>query len=163
MPSDDLIPADYISAIGEVVVRWNSLEFYMNIFLIHLLGRELRDPRPHVVFVHMAFPQKLDVLGALAELKAIRYRSSRLKKYQETVLPLLRKAQAGRNWVIHSNWIMQDGKVLRASSSARGTYKFSSTVTTLEEIEQVNQSIEEARIELAALVKSPWNKLMRQV
>jgi hypothetical protein len=158
MPEDNGFPEEYCTAIGEVVFRWNSLEFLINIFLIHLLGKDIGDPRSHVIFAHMAFPQKLDVLSSLCEEVKKKRGFAKLKKYKETVLPLIKKAQAGRNWVIHSDWGAADGKVRRGSITARGSFKYSSTVTTLKEIEAVNQSIEEARGVLAALVKPAWNK-----
>jgi hypothetical protein len=88
---------------------------------------------------------------------------SRLNKYKETVLPFLKKAQKGRNLIIHSDWMMVDGTVKRSSVSARGSFKFSSEIATLKEILAVNQSIEEARRELFALVNPAWTRARRRV
>ncbi|MGP8268966.1 MAG: hypothetical protein ACLQLH_02770 [Terracidiphilus sp.] len=163
MPTDNRFPEEYATAIGLVVISWNRLEFLLNMFLIHLLGKDVYDVRAHTVFTHMAFPQKLDVLGALAEEKATKRGSSpRLKKCKATLLPLLKKAQAGRNWVIHSDWTAQDRKVTRASMSARGSFKFAEIATTLKEIEAVKQSIDKAYKELVPLAGPPWTKARRR-
>ena len=158
MPSADWIPTEYLRAIGEVNVRWNDLDGLINVFLICLLGKSIYEERSHIVFAHMAFPQKLDVLGALVEEVINRRGYSKLKKYKATVLPLLKNAQKGRNLVIHSDWTMRGGEVVRTSVSARGSFKFSSTIATLEEIEAVIQLIEKARSEMFALVKPDWAK-----
>ncbi len=161
MPKQIEIPDEFLKAIGMVVVRWNHLELIINLFLIHLMGKEIYENRSHIVFAHMAFPQKLDVLGALAEeaIKTPRY--SNLAKYKETVLPLLKQAQVGRNFAIHSIWGIRDGKVMRASISARGSFKFVWVVGTLEEIEKASQSIEDARRELSALASPAWKESIR--
>lgn len=119
---DDSFPADYLSAIGEVNVRWNDLDFTLTLSLILLLGKDISDERSYIVFAHMAFPQKLDVLGALAEKMMNKRGHSRLKNYKSAVLPLLRKAQQGRNSIIHSDWTSRGGKMVKTSISARGSF-----------------------------------------
>ena len=151
MPDIFDIPDEYVSAIGKVVVRWNHLEFILNLFLIHTLGKNINDNRSHVVFAHMAFPQKLDVLGALAEELMKSGDEPVWEQYKLAVLPLLKEAQSGRNKVIHSIWGMKDGWVTRASISARGSFKFLHTAVTLGEIEATIKSIEDACRALTAL------------
>ena len=53
------IPQEFLRAIGEVVVSWNYLEQILNYLLIDLLGKDLFDHKPHVVFAHMALPRRL--------------------------------------------------------------------------------------------------------
>ena len=109
----------------------------------------------------MAFPQKLDVLGALAEELIKSGNAPVWEQYKLVVLPLLREAQSARNKVIHSIWGMKDGWLTRASISARGSFKFSHTAVTLEEIEAAIKAIKDARRELSALASPEWLELIR--
>lgn len=127
------IPEEYLSAIGRVVVEWNQLESVLDLSLIRLLGKELTDPRSHIVFTHMAFPQKLDALKALIAEVRIPEGSS-LGRYGEDVQPLLKKASEGRNMVLHSKWGVEDGTVCRSTIRAKGALKMSVVPVKLEEI-----------------------------
>ncbi len=159
---DDSFPADYLSAIGEVNVRWNDLEFLITLSMILLLGQDIYDEKAYIVFAHMTFPQKLDVLGALAEQMMNKRGYSRFKKFKSHVLPLLKKAQQGRNSIIHSDWTSRSGTMVKTSISARGSFKFSSEVVALKEILAVNQSIEEARMGLFDFVNPMWTRARRR-
>ena len=161
MPKISKIPDEYLKAIGEVAVRWNHMEQIVNLFLIYLSGGNIAEDRAHVVFAHMAFPQKMDVMGALAEELSKSGKSGAWTTYKSTVQPLLKKAQSGRNMVIHSMWGVHNGKVKRASISARGTLKFSWLEATIQEIEDVTQSIEEARVAISALADPEWKESIR--
>jgi hypothetical protein len=161
MPKFPEVPDEYLKAIGEVTVRWNYLEQMVNLFLIHLLGKSIAEDRSHIVFAHMAFPQKMDVMGALVEELSKLGKPIAWTEYKSTVQPILKKAQSGRNMVIHSLWGKHEGKVKRASISARGSLKFSWIETTLQEIEDVTQSIEEARATLSALAGPDWKESIR--
>jgi hypothetical protein len=161
MPEIFNLPDEYLKAIGTVTVRWNHLELIVNLFLIHLLGKQIFEDRSHIVFAHMAFPQKLDILGALVEEMVKLPQYSSLKKFKSEVRPLLGAAQSGRNSVIHSMWGMKDGKVTKASISARGSLKFSWTPASLKEIEVTIQSIEAARVALSDLASPEWKESIR--
>lgn len=155
------IPDEYLRSIGMVTVRWNHLEQIINLFLIHLLGNEIFDDRSHIVFAHMAFPQKVDVLSALVEKMVVLPQYSSLSNYKARVRPLLKAAQDGRNSIIHAMWGMKDGITTRASITARGSLKFTWTVATLKEIEAVIQAIEDARVALSDLASPEWNESIR--
>lgn len=161
MPEIPNLPGEYLRAIGLVVVRWNHLDQIVNLFLIHLLGKEIVDDRSHIVFAHMAFPQKLDVLSALVEQMVVLPQYKSLQNYKATVLPRLKAAQDGRNSIIHALWGMMNGVPMRASIKARGSLKFTSTVATLEEIEAAIQAIEDARVALSALASPEWKESIR--
>jgi hypothetical protein len=161
MPEVPKIPEEYLRAIGEVAVRWNHLEQIVNLFLIYLSGGNIAEERSHVVFAHMAFPQKMDVMGALAEELTKTGKSGAWTTYKSTVQPLLKKAQAGRNMAIHSMWGIYDGKVKRASISARGSLKFSWIEATIQEIKEITQSIEEARVAISAMADPEWKESIR--
>src|SRR5208283_2347695 len=117
------IPDEYLKAIGSVVVHWNYLEQVLNLFFIHLLGKKITDDRSHIIFAHMAFPQKMDVLSALVEKVEKLPEYSRFQEYKSSVQPLLKVAQSGRNSIIHSMWGIEAGKMMRASITARGSLK----------------------------------------
>jgi hypothetical protein len=161
MPEIPNLPDEYLCAIGLVTVRWNHLEQIVNLFLIHLLGNEIFDDRSHIVFAHMAFPQKVDVLSALVEKMVVIPQYSSLKKYKTEVRPLLKAAQDGRNSIIHALWGMKDGIATRASITARGSLKFRWTVANLKEIEVVIKAIEDARLALSDLASPEWKESIR--
>jgi hypothetical protein len=148
----DKIPAEFLKAIGEVVVAWNRMEFELVVILIHWLGKDIGENRSHVIFAHTAFPQKLDIMGALVEELVKDPRNAHLEACKTKVIPLLKEAQAGRNTVIHSMWGEFNGGVLKASITARGSLKFSSSITKIEEIENVKRKIEKADESLVALI-----------
>ena len=146
------IPVEYLIAIGEVTVRWNRLEMSINTLLIHWLGKDINERRSHVIFTHMSFPQKLDVMGSLVEELVKDPKYNHLKACKSKVIPLLREAQSGRNMVIHSMWGVKDGTVMKASITARGLLKLSWTIGRLEEIEKTKRLIDKMDEILIALV-----------
>lgn len=146
------LPTEYLAAIGSVVASWNDLEFELNMLLIHLLGKETVEPRSHVAFAHMSFPQRLDVLGALAQEVSDDPKYAHAKNCADSLLPLLKQAQKIRNQIIHSDWGIKNGKVSRVSISARGTFKFSGIPVKLEEIEKATITIEKARDTIHSLI-----------
>lgn len=148
----DEIPPEFLKAIGDVVVRWNRMEIEVNTLLIHWLGKDIRENRSHVIFTHMSFPQKLDVMGALVEELTQEKKYSYLKACKTRFIPLLKKAQIGRNMVIHSMWGTLNGNVMRASITARGSLKLSWSVASLDEINEVKRIIEQVDEDLLALI-----------
>ena len=138
--NQEQVPKEYLQAIGEVTVRWNALEGLLHLCLIKLLGKEMTEGRSHVVFAHMAFPQKLDVLSALiGELQLPPGHS--LGRYKTEVQPLLKEAQTKRNLIIHSIYGVEEGRVLVSSVSARGSLKMKQEPITLEEMTAVSSLI----------------------
>jgi len=154
MPQILEIPDEYLRAIGRVANQWNYLDSVFNVILIHFLGMDISKAKAFVVFPHMAFPQKLHILESISALSV----DTRLENYKSEVQPLLIQAQKGRNLVIHSIWGMKDGRVTRASLSARGSLKLTWQPATLKEIEAAHKSIEDATAALAALIPPGWRK-----
>jgi hypothetical protein len=148
------IPDEYLKAIGSVVVHWNYLEEVLNLILIHLLGKKITDDRSHIIFAHTSFPQKMDILSALVGKVENLPEYSRFQEYKANVEPLLKTAQSSRNTIIHSMWGMKDGKLMRASISARGSLKLVWIIVTLREIENAQESIARAYRALSELVVS---------
>ena len=161
MPEIPNLPDEYLRESGLVIVRWKHLEQIVNLFLIHLLGKSVEDERSHIVFAHMAWPQKVHVLSALVEKVIVLPRYSSLKNYKSVVLPLLSAANDGRNSIIHAIWANMDGVATRASIKARGSLKFTLSVATIEEIEEVVQAIEDARVALSGLASDEWKGSIR--
>lgn len=142
------IPDEYLKAIGDVTVRWNSLEALLHLALIKLLGKDILEGRSHVVFAHMAFPQKLDVLSALIGELIDLPPEHPLSRYRPDIQPLLKEAQTKRNVIIHSIWGVQDGRVCISSVSARGSLKMKQEPLTLAEVQAVSTLIIKAGVEL---------------
>ena len=61
----DRLPDEYLIEIGRVSVEWALLESALDLCLIKLAGKEILETRSSIIFNHMAFPMKLDVMGAL--------------------------------------------------------------------------------------------------
>ena len=131
---EQIVPDDYLRAIGDVIVRWNALEAMMSLCLIKLLGKEVFDGRSHIVFAHMTFPQRMDVLAALVGEYINLPPNHPLSLYKANVQPLLKDAQTRRNKIAHGIWGCEDGKVHISSLSARGSLKTKSEPISIQEI-----------------------------
>ena len=163
MPLADEIPElpdEYLIEIGRVSVRWAILESFLDLNLIKLLGKSVLEVRSLVIFNHMAFPQKLDVLGALInELQQSGYEGC--DKYPP-VQSLLRQAQEKRNSLLHAKiGYDQNGKVSASRISARGKFKMMQTEISVPDIKEMSALIYKAAEELHTLVnnelKAPRN------
>ncbi|MGC1362764.1 MAG: hypothetical protein WA826_16445 [Silvibacterium sp.] len=147
------IPDEFLTEIGRVIVRWNKLEGLMEFSLIELLGKSITEGRSLVVFTHMSFPQKMDVMGALIVECLTDPAYGWLCKYKTDVEPLLREAQKKRNTIAHSKWgIDDDGVTGKSNISARGALKMVSSQAFIPEIEDVSASIVKAADALSNLV-----------
>lgn len=148
----DTIPDDFLIAIGRVSVRWNTLESMIEMVLIKLAGIGDGDSRGKIIFNHMSWPQRMDVLGALVESLVNEY--PRLNGYNEEVVPLLKKAQAGRNKIMHGFFGMNGGPdVMILRATARGKLKFQMEKITVSEIDGVSKDI-------AIALAGVWNKFI---
>jgi hypothetical protein len=117
------IPDDYLIAIGKVCVQWSTLEGIMEMMIAKLSGFENYDNRSKIMISHMAWPMRVDILSALAAELLEKY--PRLRDYPK-VLELLKKAQQGRNRIVHGMWGSDEhGNVLRLQATARRKLKLS--------------------------------------
>lgn len=125
--ADDLpdIPDEYLTEIGMVTTRWAMLESVIDLCLMRLAGKELTDPRSLIIFNHMTFPMKLDVMGALvSELLAGHPGLSGFTAVQQS----LKHAQEKRNLIVHSKWGAEPtGQIVVSRLTARGKLKTSTT------------------------------------
>jgi hypothetical protein len=143
------IPDDYLIAIGKVCVQWGNLESIMELVLTKLAGMDIWDTRPKIMISHMAWPMRMDIFAATADQLIADH--PRLKDYQ-SVKSLLKKAQEGRNRVVHSHWGFEDGKVTTLRASARGKLKLSMDTITVNEIDAILRDINVAAAALYNLV-----------
>lgn len=144
------IPDDYLIAIGKVCVQWSTLEGIMEMMIAKLAGFELYDNRSKIMISHMAWPMRVDILSAMAGELAETH--PRLKDYPK-LLELLKKAQQGRNQIVHGMWGSDEGgNVLRLQATARGKLKLSMDAVTLKEIHAILEDIKIAGTELYDLV-----------
>lgn len=145
------LPDAYLLAIGKVCVQWGILETFVEMTIIKLAGMSAEDPRSKITFNHMTWPQRMDVLNSLIDYLTSGY--PRLKDFETDVKPLLKKAQEGRNRVVHGFWGFENGKVTLLRATARGKLKLHMDEMTVSEIDSVLGDIHNAA---AAL----WNKVI---
>lgn len=155
------LPDDYLTEIGRVTVRWSKLESAMHLSMIELLGKDMTEGRSLVLFTHMTFPLKLDVLGALISECLMVPAYSWLSDYKTTVYPLLTEAAKERNTIVHSKFGVEQGLVKRSNLSARGSLKVTTSLVRLRDIEKVSEVIVKASDALFHLVFS--RKIAKQV
>ena len=151
------LPAEYLTEIGRVTVRWNLLESYLNFTLIKFLGKDFTEPRSHIVFTHMAVPQKLDALSALVNeiVESHPKTSAPLNAAYRRAAPLLKEAQRLRNDITHAKWsVGDDGSVKANKVSARGKLKFELRTMSIDEVIAASNAIYDAA---EALYEMAWN------
>ena len=115
-----LLPEAYLVAIGRVCVQWSQLETIADLAIRKLAGFELLDTRATIITAHMSWPMKQNILYALVE--QYRDRHSHLAKFDE-LKPIYKKAQDGRNRVVHASWSFENGKVSTLRATAREKLK----------------------------------------
>lgn len=140
-----LIPDAYLIAIGKVCVQWSVLENALEMVVTKLAGMDIWDPRSKIMINHMSWPQKVDILSAMASELVNDY--PRLKNYG-TALPLLKKAQEGRNQIMHGSWANEDGMVQLMRATARGKLKIYMDEITVDEIEEI---VDDIHVAMAAI------------
>jgi hypothetical protein len=146
------IPDEHLTAIGKVCVSWGVLETVVDLAIAKLGGFELFDPRSMIINAHMTWPLKMDIMESL--ITALREDHTHLAKFDE-IKPLLKKAQEGRNRVVHGQWGYQNGEVSKLRATARGRLKASIDTITAADIVTIADDIGRAG---AAIVKLIVNK-----
>ena len=101
------------------------------------------------MIAHMSWPQRMDVLETLVILLAPEYKY--LSRFQE-VKPKLKKAQNGRNRIIHAKWGYIDGKVHISKLLARGKLETSIDPIYVSDIESIRSDIGNAGSDLLKLI-----------
>ena len=151
--NERLLPDECLIELGQLVSMWAALENALFLYLAKLSGYDdaLSDETPFIIFNHLSFPQRLDILGALCDKLMHRYKN--LHNYKQT-LSLLRNAQSARNRYIHNNisYNKEQEKYFIATGSARGKVKVSIEETSPQEIKEASKTIKEALRSLHFLV-----------
>lgn len=135
------LPDDYLVAIGKVCVQWGMLEQVVDKALHKFGDVNMDDWRPPVFTAHMSWPQKMNILDALVDGLVGEYPA--LSRYKIEVAPVLRKAQSGRNRIVHAFWGYDD-KTASAhilSLTARGKLKTSVDPIGISDIDSIADEI----------------------
>jgi hypothetical protein len=137
------LPDDYLIAIGKVCVQWGILEHFVELVLLKLAELPHDSTNGKIIVNHMSWPQKMDIINSLVDQLLPQY--PRLAGYDEQVVPLLKKAQEGRNRIIHGFWATpQKSSVLLLRATARGKLKLYADEMTVTKIEAVLADINNA-------------------
>jgi len=143
------IPDQFLIAIGKVCIAWGHLEDVIDLCIPKLAGMDIYDSRSRIMINHATWPQRIDILGALINALVIDY--PRLKGW-DSVSPLLKKAQEGRNRIIHGHFAYENDKLIMARSTSRGKLKVSLDEVTITEINEIISDIQIAAAEVLNLV-----------
>ena len=146
------LPDNYLIAIGKVCFVWGYLEWSIDSAITKFAGFELTDYRAGIITAHMTWPLKMDILSTLVD--ELRSEYPHLANFDQ-IKPILKKAQDGRNTIIHAFWGCENGVVSIGRKTARGKLKTSTRVITLTEIETVTDDIGKAA---AAMIKLVVNR-----
>jgi hypothetical protein len=153
MDQDWDIPDEYLAELGRISVRWSRLESFIEFAMIELLGKKPTEGRSLVLFTHMTFPQKMDLMSALVVECLFNPEYQWLSRYKEKVVPLLNAASKKRNAIIHAKWgVEPDGTVEKSVISARGSLKMERVKVTIGELEEASTSIVKAAEALVEVV-----------
>lgn len=148
------LPDSYLAAIGKVCVAWGHLEQIVDLAIGKFSGYQLYDPRSAIVTAHMTWPLKMDVLESLVDA----FRGPDypwLARFDNQVKPLLRRAQEGRNRIVHGQWGYENGRAGKARATARGKLRARIDPISVADIDGIFHDIGRAG---AALLKLVINK-----
>ena len=126
-----------------------ALEFLMDRVIGKLAAFEPEDPRSAILTAHMSWPQKMDVLESL--VNALVRDFPHLARF-DALKPLLKKAQEGRNRIVHGQWGYENGVVTKLRLTARGELKFSNDPITISDIQTIALDIGQAGLDLLKFV-----------
>jgi hypothetical protein len=148
-PSTPTLPEPYLIALGRVTYIWGLLESIVELAIAKFMGIEMGDPKSAVMITHLSWPQRMDMLESLANLYMDEY--AHLQRFPQ-VKGLLKKAQEGRNKLLHNKLVHQEGRVLMITLSSRGKLKHSVVTISTNDIESVFLDIGNASTELLKIV-----------
>lgn len=148
-PSRPTLPEPYLIALGRVTYMWGGLESIMELAIAKFMGFTLHDIRAAVVVAHMAWPQRMDVLETMINLHKDEY--PHLKAFPDVKIKL-KKAQDGRNRLMHVKLVMDNDKVRMLRFSSRGKVKMSSDELSISDIDDVYSDIGNASMDLLKMI-----------
>ena len=134
----DQIPDKYLIAIGKVALRWNLVENLLNSVLVEMIGGDMFTDLPYAPFIHMSVRNKLQTLETIMDAMKVDA-DTRISKSFRIAIPLVERAGKKRNEIIHSMWLISEGRVAYQSVHAQGKITMR---RVLVDIEHVNDAIE---------------------
>jgi hypothetical protein len=143
------IPEPYLTAIGMVCVNWGMLEAAVDLTIEKLAGFDIYDSRGAIVMAHMTWALKMDIIEAL--VNALLQDHPHLAKL-DVVKPLLKKAQEGRNRIVHGHWGEDNRKIHKLRVTARAKLRIRMDEIVIEDIEAIAADIGRAGSALLKLV-----------
>lgn len=146
-----ILPDEYLIEIGKVSAQWSMFETILNFALTKLCGMRLEDPTSAIIFAHMTFPQKSDVLSSLVHQLTPAF--PHLEVFDE-VSKQITKAQKGRNKIMHGLWGMNEEteKVTVSRLSARGKLKPTEEEMSLSNLRSIPTDIGTASSSLLKMI-----------
>jgi hypothetical protein len=148
-PTTPTLPEPYLIALGRVTYLWGGLESIVELAIAKFLGFALHEVKAAIIVAHMSWPQRMDVLESMIHLYENEY--PHLKAFPD-VKAKLKKAQEGRNMLLHSKLVMDNDKVRTLRFSSRGKVRISSDELSVSDIDAVFFDIGNASMELLKLV-----------
>jgi hypothetical protein len=148
-PTIPTLPEPYLIALGRVTYLWGGLESIVELAIAKFLGATIHDIKAAIVVAHMSWPQRMDVLESMIHLYEEEY--PHLKAFPD-VKTKLKKAQDGRNMLLHSKLVMDGDRVMIMRFSSRGKVKISNDELRISDIDSVFSDIGNASMELLKLV-----------
>jgi len=144
------IPQSLMVEIGRIASLWTVLESLVNFSLGRLSDVDPLEPRQLILFEHLSFPQKLDILGALASAEE----NSKIDPQElSQALHLVKRAQSERNRFLHNSVILdeENGQYFIMQMSARRRVKITTDPVSVESLRATVCVIDEA---MRALTKA---------
>ena len=153
VPTEDWPPPDeMLIEIGRLSMLWVTLENFLNICIGKLAGFDpVKSPIAHVFTLHSTFPQRLDIFSSLCDHLSPAH--PHLSTYKE-VISDIKEAQSLRNKFIHNpmGYNKEIGRYELGQASARGKFKSSVDMVTIEQVKQTSHKIFYAARKLYELV-----------
>lgn len=139
---------DYLKAIGELIVEYSNVEFWIGRFISFLIS--VADWKlGEIVIAELSVPAKLALLLSLYRYRMDDDRAS-IKKLA-SILEHVKQANKKRNDLIHSNWGIGANFALRQKATAKYEkgYQFDNKLITVREIKEIAESMRTQSTELS--------------
>jgi hypothetical protein len=146
------LPDEMLIELGRLSSLWVTLENFLNLCIGKLAGYDpTKDTTTHIFILHSTFPQRLDIFSTLCDQLSSSHPN--LSEYKKLIRDI-KEAQSLRNRYVH-NPIGYNQELKRyelGQASARGKFKASVEVVTIEQVKQATEKIFNAGIGLYELV-----------
>jgi len=145
------LPDEYLLELGKIVYTWSILENVLDMSLCRLSRIDYYDARSAILFTHMPFPMKTNILSSLCE--NLLPTNPFLAGYKR-VLTSLNAAATARNTAMHASWGVDEntGEVKRAHVAARGKLVTKIYPVSLKDLAATRVAMEKAGHELLEML-----------